>query len=416
MVKIKKLKCGVRVAMEKIPEVQSVSLGIWVHAGSAFENSDNAGVSHFIEHMMFKGTETRSAKEIAEQVDAIGGQMNAFTGREGTCYYIKTLSSNLGRAMEVLLDMFTGSVFDETEMNRERKVIFEEMKMIRDTPDEDCMDTIISQVFKGTPLGPDIIGTEDSLNNIDSSVIKEYIKKEYTRDSIVIALAGNFDERSVCAELEKHFSGFGEKKPRYTYRKVKYEPSFKVKVKDIEQSHICLATKSIPVIDDKYYAYAVFSNIMGGSMSSRLFQSIREKKGLAYTVYSMNSTYAKDGYFNIYAGVSHEKIGEAIRGIRGELVKFKKEGVTKEELSKAKEQLKSSYIFGLENVNSRMFSIGKNLTVQGRVYSQEEVLKEIDDVTEDDLAAVAKKLCDIKRYSAVAVTNRKIQLRRMVQE
>ena len=415
MVKIKELDCGIRVAMDKMPEVQSVSLGIWVHAGSAFENKRNAGVSHFIEHMMFKGTEKRSAQQIAHDVDAIGSQMNAFTGREATCYYIKTLSSNLDKSLEILLDMFTSSVFDENEMDRERKVIFEEMKMIRDTPDEDCQDTITEQVFGGTPLGSSIIGTESTLNGIHRSTIKNYISREYTRDSIVVAFAGNFDERHVCRLVENAFSEFAPEKPEYKYKKVKYEPSFRVKVKDIEQSHICMAAKSVPAGDKDFYNYAVFSNIMGGSMSSRLFQSIREQKGLAYTVYSMNNSFSKDGYFNIYAGVSHDKITEAVHGICEELRKFKKSGVTDEELAKAKEQLKSGYIFGLESVNSRMFQVGKDATVQNRIYTQEEIIEGVDAVTHDDLAKVARKLCDCSRYSAAAVTNRKIPLRRIVQ-
>ena len=414
MIKIRKLDCGVTVCMDYLKDFDSAAIGIWVRTGAVNENKNNAGISHCIEHMMFKGTEKRSALAIAEDVDKIGGQINAFTGKEATCYYIKTLSDNMDQSLEILLDMFTGSVFDKTELEREKMVIYEEMKMIQDAPDEYAMDLIGEEIFKGLPLGNSIIGTPSTVKKIKPATIREYIREQYTKDSIVVSIAGKFDEEAVCSRLESELAYLKEKKPKVRYPQNKYEPSFRVKVKDIEQSHICLAARTIKLDDDRYHALAVLNNIMGGSMSSRLFQSVREQKGLAYTVFSANSSASRMGFFNIYAGVSHDKIKEAIDAIKEELLILKKTKVSEAELAKAKEQLKAGYIFSQESVNSRMFAMGKNVLLRGRASDQAEVIKKIDAVTIEDVDRVKRLICNIDKYSAVLVTNKKRDLRRMV--
>lgn len=414
MIKTKKLKCGITVAMEKISHVESVSTGIWVRAGAANETGENAGISHFIEHMMFKGTDSRSARQIAEDVDNIGGQINAFTGKEATCYYIKTIASNLDTSLEILMDMFTSSLFDPKEIGRERKVIKEELKMIKDTPDEDAHDTICEMVFKGNPLGNSIIGTAGSLDRINHDKIKEYIKNQYTKDSIVVSVAGNFSEAKVCSIIEGRLAGLKARKPKLKYPRDVYAPSFKVKTKDIEQSHICLGTRTIPLDDDRYCAFSLLSNIMGGSMSSRFFQNIREQKGLAYSVFSMNSSFSKYGYYNIYAGVAHDRIKETIDAIKEELEILKKNGITREELNKAKEQLKSSYIFGQENINGRMFSMGKSMTLLGKIRTPEEIIEEINSVTLEDVDKAKQYICDIETYSGVLITDKKVPLKKYI--
>ena len=285
MIKVKNLKCGIRMVLEEIPYVQSVSLGIWVRAGARDESRELSGVSHFIEHMMFKGTEKRTAKEIAEDTDRIAGQMNAFTGKEATCYYIKTLSSNAESAAEILSDMFMHSKFDKKEMAREKKVIYEEMKMVNDSPEDVAHDTICELVFKNNPLAKSILGTQSSLRGISRDMLKKYIEDEYTKDSVVVAVSGNFDEDAVCAVFEKELGSLKDKKLLKAYEEAPYKPSYKVIVKDIEQSHICLGTRGVKIDDDLYYALSLLSNIFGGTMSSRLFQNIREQKGLAYSVY-----------------------------------------------------------------------------------------------------------------------------------
>ena len=414
-IEIRKLDCGVRVVMETIPHVQSAAIGIWVKTGAVNETSKYAGVSHYIEHMMFKGTENRNAREIAADIDKIGGQMNAFTSKESTCYYVKVLKDNFEKGAEVLLDMLSNSLFDKIEMDKERQVICEEIKMIEDQPDDLAHDVVSEILFKGNPLGNSIIGTPSSLNRISRKVLTEYFDTQYTRDSIVVSVAGNINPDQVCTYLEDKFDKLGASKPVHENGYTPYEKKHKVIVKDIQQSHLCLATRAISLIDPRYYAFSVLNNVMGGSMSSRLFQNIREEKGLAYSVYSMLSCFSSDGYFNIYAGVSHDKIGAAIGGIREELEILGSQGITEEELSASREQLKSSYIFGQENVASRMFAIGKNLILLDRVFTTEEVLEGLNAVTMDDIEEVKKTLCDMSSYSAVAVTNKRINLKRMME-
>lgn len=414
MVTIKKLNCGTTVIMEKSERVQSAALGIWVRAGASDEWDEVSGVSHFIEHMMFKGTKNRTAKQIAEDVDKIGGVFNAFTGKEATCYYIKTLSSNICKGAEILLDMLTGSKFDQEEMDRERQVICEEIKMVKDTPDDDVYDTISELVAGGNPLGRSILGTPESLAGIDRSRLVDYRDQMYARDSIVVAVAGNFDEEAIEAIFEDRLTSLRDKKPKKEIQLKPYQQSFNVKVRDIEQTHICLATPGIALDDPRYYAFVLLNSIFGGSMSSRLFQNIREQKGLAYSVCSMNLFSSYWGFFSIYAGVSPEKAEEALDAIHYELDTLRENGVTEEELAMAKEQMKSSYIFGLESVNSRMFSIGKNKLLLDRVYAEEEVLSSFDRVTREDIREVAEMIGDYSSYCGAAVTGRDFDLERIV--
>ena len=413
----KTLNCGIRMAMEKIPYVQSAAVGIWVKAGSADEDDRINGISHYIEHMLFKGTDNRTAKQIAEDVDRIGGNINAFTGKEATCYYIKTLDSNLEQACDILIDMFLNSQFDEVEMDKERMVILEEMKMTEDTPDDLAHDLLFEQVFQGTPLERQIIGTEKSLAGIRRQDIIDYIKKEYTRDSIVISLAGNFDEDYMCSYFEGRLAQLTASKPERTKSSRIYVPKFQTRVKDVEQSHICMGVPGIQLDnDDLYYPMVLLNNIMGGSMSSRLFQNIREEKGLAYSVYSGHTSYMDAGAYFIYAGINSNKIQEAIEGIACELQLLKREGVTADELAMAKEQSKSSYIFGLENVNSRMFANGKNILLLNEVREPQRVLAEIDAVTMDDMVRAAELICDMGQYCATLVTNRDVDLKAMIDQ
>lgn len=416
MVKIEKLKCGATVIMEKTGYVQSAALGIWIKAGAADETDDVSGVSHYIEHMMFKGTANRTAKEIASDVDKIGGMFNAFTGKEATCYYIKTLSSNIYQGAEIILDMLTNSNFDPQEMDKERKVIYEEIKMVKDTPDDDVYDTIAELVSSGNPLGRSILGTEESLADINREKMLRYFNEKYASDSIVVAVSGNFDEQRIVEMFEGRFDSFRRNKVTSEIKLLPYKQSFDVKVRDIEQTHICLATPGVSLDDDQYFAFVLMNSIFGGSMSSRLFQNIREEKGLAYSVCSMNAFSSYSGFFNIYAGVAHDKVKDTLDAIKYELELLKKNGVTAEELAMAKEQVKSSYIFGLENINSRMFSIGKNQLLLGKVYKPEEILKGFDEVTQEDILKAAAVIGDYSSYCGAAVTGKDIDLEGMVKQ
>lgn len=414
MVKTKRLKCGTTVIMEKTDYVQSAALGIWIKAGAADENDDVSGVSHFIEHMMFKGTDKRTAKQIASDVDKIGGMFNAFTGKEATCYYIKTLSSNIYQGAEILIDMITGSKFDPEEMDKERQVIFEEIKMVKDSPDDDVYDTISELVSSGNPLGRSILGTQESLSGITRDKMLSYLNDKYARDSIVIAVAGNFDEDKITELFEGKLDKLNATKVVEPFEMKPYKQSFDVKVRDIEQTHICLAAPGVSLADDMYYSFVLMNSIFGGSMSSRLFQNIREEKGLAYSVCSMNGFSSYWGFFSIYAGVAHDKVKDTIEAIKYELDELKNKGVTAEELMMAKEQVKSSYIFGLENINSRMFSIGKNELLLGKVFKPEEVLEAFDKVTLDDILKAAAMIGDHSIYCGASVTGKDFDLKGML--
>ena len=400
--------------MERTDFVRSAALGIWVRTGSSHECDDNSGVSHFIEHMMFKGTGKRSARQIAEDVDRIGGMSNAFTGKEATCYYIKTLSSNIYQGAEILLDMLTGSAFAEEEMDKERQVILEEIKMVRDTPDEDVLDLISELVNGKNAIGRTILGTPESLAGIDRQKLADYYRREYSRDSIVIAVAGNFDPDRIAVLFEEGLGSLNADKPAFAPDRYPYEQKYKVRVKDIEQTHLCLAIPSVPLGDDRYYAFVLMNSIFGGSMSSRLFQSIREERGLAYSVASMNAFASKSGFFNIYAGVAHEKLEETVRAIKDEIGMLCEDGVTDDELAMAKEQMKSSFIFGLENINSRMFNIGKNKLLLDKVYEADEVLQGYDAVTKEDILDAAHLIGRASDYCGAAVTGREFDLAAMV--
>ncbi len=414
MVKTVKLDSGVRLVMEKIDYVRSVAIGIWVKAGACDESRDNAGISHYIEHMMFKGTTNRTAREIAADIDKIGGQINAFTGKEATCYYVKSTSEHYRESADVLVDMLTNTLLAPSDMKKERDVIREEIKMNADDPDDLAHETVTSMVFKGSHLGNSILGTYTSLGRISRPVMKSYIEKEYTRDSIVISVAGYFDENEVMEYFNDKLTVLAEKKVPKKTEIPPYTPGYKCITKDIEQTHICMATKAISLYDDRYYALSILSNIMGGSMSSRLFQNIREEKGLAYSVYSMNGLFSTDGYFNIYAGVSHDKIEKAIDAVKEELEILEKSGVTREELDSSREQMKAGNIFSMENVSGRMFKNGKNTLLLGRVFTEDEVMEGFDKVSLEDIDSVKELICRPENYSAAVVTKHKVDVRKMV--
>lgn len=414
MVECRTLKNGARLIMDRSSDVRSAAVGIWVGVGASGEWDQVSGISHYIEHMLFKGTEKRSARQIAEDVDRIGGVSNAFTGKEATCYYIKTLSSSISRGAEILIDMLTASVFDEEELDRERKVILEEIKMVQDAPDEDVMDKVSELVGSGNPIGRSILGTPESLSGIGRAEITDFYRKQYSRDSIVVAAAGNFDAEELTEQLEEGLAVLNAEKDHPEAEIKPYVQSFHVKVRDIEQTHICLACPSVSLGDDLYYAMVLMNNIFGGSMSSRLFQNIREQRGLAYSVASMNSFSSRSGFFNIYAGISHEKAQEAIEAIRYELNLLKSEGVSQDELDMAREQVKSSYIFGLESVNTRMFNLGKNQLLLNRYYDPDEVLKEFDRVSRAEIAEAAAIIAEPEEFCGAAVTGREFDLEGMV--
>lgn len=382
MFKKKTLDNGVRIVYEEIPYLRSVSVGIWVAAGSRYENEFNNGISHFIEHMMFKGTSNRTAKEIAESMESIGGQINAFTGRECTCYYAKALDEHINAMIAVLADIFFNSLFSESVLDIERSVIFEEIGMYEDTPDDLAHDLLSKTVWPGNPLGLPILGSAKCLNNISRDTIIGYMKDNYLPHRTVVSVAGNFKEDSLLEELEKRFGNWKPAKgDKNNIIPTQYKRGFKIKEKSIEQVHVCMGMQGVSHGDDNLYSLLAVNNVFGGTMSSRLFQKVREELGMAYSVFSFPASFIDNGLYTIYAATNPMNLKDVITAIIGEMRKMISEGITPDELARAKEQLKGSFILGLESTGGRMNSIGKSELLLGYIKTPDEILEKIDSIT-----------------------------------
>ncbi len=400
------LNNGLRLVYENIPYVRSVSVGIWVGTGSRNETLENNGISHFIEHMLFKGTKKRSAKHIAETIDAIGGQINAFTGKECTCYYAKTLDTHLDIAVDVLADMFFNSKFLSSDISTEKRVVIEEIGMYEDSPEELVHDIFSEMVWDGNSLGYPILGTDNCINKFNKKMIKEYMDQYYTPYNTVIAVAGNFNETELIECVKKYFEGW-EYKGEYkqNYLPAEFKTSQIIREKDTEQVHLCMGFQGIEHGNDDVYSLLAINNIFGGGMSSRLFQKIREKKGLVYSIYSYPSTYKDAGLFIIYAGMNPEHLQTVIDLTKAEIDILLKKGITQDELNKSKEQLKGNYILGLESTSSRMNSIGKSELLLGKIFTPEENLEKMDRINMDNIYKVIEDIFKSNNLSVSAVGN-----------
>lgn len=395
---------GIRVVCEKIPYLRSVSIGIWVGTGSRNEDKINNGISHFIEHMLFKGTKNRTAKDIAATIDSIGGQINAFTSKEYTCYYAKTLDTHIDIAIDILADMFFNSLFNEKDISVEKQVILEEINMYQDTPDDLVHDILAEVMWSGETLGYPILGTYESLSKLNRNTIIDYLSNYYYPGNVVIAIAGNYDDEKVKDLLEKHFSNWKNDRHRLTnYEIVNFNSGVKVKNKDTEQIHLCIGFNGIEYGNDDIYPLLIINNILGGGMSSRLFQKIREEKGLVYSIYSYPSTFKNAGAFTIYAGMNPEQFEYVCRLIMLEIKEIIHTGISESEMEKSKEQLKGNYMLGLESTNSRMTSIGKSELILGRINTPDEVIAKIDQVTVDKVQNIIEKVFNVKELCFVAV-------------
>ncbi|MBP2628824.1 MAG: processing peptidase [Firmicutes bacterium] len=383
---------GVRVVSEAIPYVKSITLGIWVGTGSRSEGLYNHGISHFIEHMVFKGTHNRSAKDIAETVDEVGGQLNAFTGKEHTCYYIKVLDTHLELALDVLSDMLLSSKFDAEDINREREVVLEEVHMYEDTPDELVHDIHLSNVWAGHALGRNILGTIPSIEKFDTSLIHQYYTEFYTPDNIVIAAAGNLSHARLEKLAERYFGKMTGNKQQVRLTPPTLIPVNTIQKKAIEQVHLCLGTTSVPQSSPDIYTIHILNNILGGGISSRLFQSIREEKGLAYSIYSYQTNYSDAGLFTIYAGTRPSNTAHVTDLIWQNIAELKAKGITPGELTKTKEQLKGSLLLGLESSSSRMSRIGKMEITLGKYITLDDIVAKIDKVSLEDLRQITQQL------------------------
>ncbi|MDM5327930.1 pitrilysin family protein [Neobacillus sp. CF12] len=387
---INKYSCknGVRIVLENIPTVRSVAIGVWIGTGSRNENPQTNGISHFLEHMFFKGTKTRSAKEIAESFDSIGGQVNAFTSKEYTCYYAKVLDTHAQFALDVLADMFFNSTFVEEELNKERNVVLEEIKMYDDTPDDIVHDLLSRAIYGDHPLGYPILGTEETLNTFTGATLKDYIHNRYTPENVVISIAGNISDKFIL-EVEKYFGSY-EGGNSSTHENIPVFQSNRLsRKKETEQAHLCIGFEGLKIGHEDVYSLIILNNILGGSMSSRLFQDVREQRGLAYSIFSYHSAYQDNGVVTVYGGTGAKQMDVLFETIQATLEKLKQDGITEKELNNSKEQLKGSLMLGLESTNSRMSRNGKNELLLKRHRSLDEIIEQIDQVTKQSVDGMA---------------------------
>ncbi|MDL4771486.1 M16 family metallopeptidase [Actinomadura xylanilytica] len=388
---------GLRVITEALPTVRSAAFGVWAGIGSRDEFPADAGASHYLEHVLFKGTGKRSALEISAAIDAVGGDLNAFTSKEYTCYYARVLDTDLPLAVDVVSDMVAGSVNRPEDVEAERGVILEEIHMRDDDPGDLIHDEFALALYGDTPLGRPILGTVESINALSRDRIHAYYREHYTAPNLVVAAAGNIDHdevvRLVARAFEGHLAGDAEPAPpRVGGAPVPMSPTVKVIDKDTEQAHVILGGAGVPRTDDRRFALGVLNAALGGGMSSRLFQEIREKRGLAYSVYSYTSQYADSGVFGVYAGCQPGKADEVLAICREEVAKVAEGGLTDEELERGKGQLRGGMVLGLEDTGSRMSRIGKSELVYESLLPVDEVLARIEAVTPDDIAEVAREV------------------------
>jgi len=379
-----RLDSGLTVVAENMPGFRSVSFGIWVKTGSRNERFSENGISHFIEHMLFKGTPRHSAQAIADIFDGIGGNVNAFTAKEYTCYYAKVLDDHLPVAVDVLADMFFHSKLDPEDMAKEKKVILEEIAMFDDTPDDLVHDLAARAAYGDHPLAYSILGLKDKLAALQPDDLRDYMRRRYRPDNTVVALAGHVRPDMIDL-IEQRFAGFSGSGDEDTPMAPEYEGGLVFHAKKTEQNHICLSLPGLPYDHPDLYGIVLINNMIGGGMSSRLFQEIRENRGLAYSIYSYHSAHIDSGLFTIYAGTAPDQTKEVLELILETLADVRDNGLSDAELTRGKEQLKGNLILSLESTGSRMNRIGKNELLLGRHHSIDELIARIDRVGREDI-------------------------------
>ncbi len=402
MVHYKQLDNGLKLIVNKMDGLMSVTIGILVHTGASQESDKEDGISHFIEHMTFKGTKKRTSFQISDEMDRIGAQMNAFTGKDMTCYYAKSTTGHAAEAFEILADIFLESVFPEEEMVKEKGVIIEEINMNEDTPDDLCLDVLANAFFGDKGYGRNILGTKKNVSGFTKADVDDYMDKHYVPDNIVVSMAGNIDMKLAEELVIKYFSHLERRCCKRQEVKVELQGKSLFKHKNIEQVHVGIAFPSVKRYDELYDATQIMNVILGGGVSSRLFQTVREELGLAYTVYSYVSSYAETGALSVYAGVNSEKYKQSVEAIYNCIADIKKKDITKEEFVRGKEQLVSSSIFSQESTSSQMLLFGKELLYSGKIYDFEDRVNKLNAVTLDDVFAAVDRNFDDK-FKAVSL-------------
>jgi predicted Zn-dependent peptidase len=392
---------GVRILTEPVEGIRSAAIGVFVATGSREESASENGAAHFIEHMVFKGSQAQSAAVLAQRMDAVGGQVNAYTTKECTCFYAHVLDSHLMEALDILTELVFEAKFDQADVETERGVILEEIGMYRDTPDDLVSEILMKKIYKGSSLARPILGTPATLKNMTGDSLKAYQKAHYLPEKMIVSLAGSFSP-DVVEEITRRFSAV---EPGKTVRQKQavYHPAIALKKKAIEQNHLILAFPSIPQASEKKYGMQLLSSMLGGGMSSRLFQEVREKKGLCYTVASYGSCYADTGVFCVYTALNKEMETLALETIGETIAVFTRDGVSQEELDRAREQSKANVLMGLESTTSRMHYMARSELTGEKILTPDEIIAAYDGVTAEEIQALAKETFDFQQASLSAV-------------
>lgn len=396
------LKNGLRVIGERLPYLRSVSIGVWLGVGSMMELPEENGLSHFLEHMVFKGTSHRSARQIAEEMDAVGGQLNAFTGKDCTCFYAKVIDEDLPLAVDILADLTCHASLDDGELQKERGVILEEIAMDEDSPEDLVHEQLSRAQFGDQSLGMPILGTSELITHYSRDDLAGYRAKHYDPRNTVVALAGNYDPNEIKPLMEQFFGEWrNDAIALDTPRCVPLTGRMAKREKDTEQMHLCMGFPGTSYGGDGIYPQAVLNNVLGGSMSSRLFQRIREELGMAYSIYTYPNTYKGCGTFAVYAGVSPKNGEKVLAEIRAEMKRLLDEGITDKEFREAKQQLRGGYLLGLESPGGRMQAMGRSMLLLGESVTPEETVAKIEKVTMDDVMDTARGILNAEPCIAV---------------
>jgi len=383
---------GLRVITETMPSVRSATVGIWADVGSSLETAEHRGISHLVEHMLFKGTSRRSARAIAETMDGVGGNLNAFTDKETTCYYAKVIDRHVPLALDVLADMFLHSTFDPQELSKEQKVVLEEIKMYEDSPDELIHDVFLQTMWSGSSLGAPTIGFADTVVRLTPELLRTHMRAHYAPNCVVVAAAGNVEHERFVELVSEQFAGFEGNCALAPLEPPVTTPNTNVRHKDSEQAYVVLGSRGIDVRDDRRYALSLLDTVLGGGMSSRLFQEIREERGLVYSVYSFQAAYRAAGLFGVYAGTSPQNVQACIDVIVDQFARVRNEPIANDEFALAKEHIKGNLTLSLESTSGRMIRLGRNELALGRNVTPEEIEQRVDAVTPQEVQTLAQEL------------------------
>ena len=395
---------GVRVITEHIPSVRSISVGAWIGAGSRDESDGESGMCHFIEHMVFKGTVKRRMHHIAQRMENVGGYLNAFTSKEYTCFYARCLDEHLSRALDTVIDLIHAPTFPEKEIEKEKDVIVEEMKMYEDTPDDRVFDHLDQALYTGSPMGRPVIGTEETVRSFTRDGLYSFLNRHYVESNTIIAIAGNVDHAVAVRLVEKYFSTAKSVEDAGKRIGLKgYEPTVFSEKRPVQQAHLIVGTRAYDVHNPKRVALSVLNTILGGGMSSRLNQNIRERYGYCYNIYSFNNLHSDVGDFGVYMGTDAKKVDHSVKLIYREFDKILKKSVTKMELDRAKSQAKGSIMLGLESMGSRMMRIGRQELYYERYYSLDTILNMIESISMDHIIEVSEEILNPERYSLIKI-------------